>query len=104
MTERIPAPPVYIWLVGDEPQVGPLHTYAEAFSRWRRGVDPRPSATVLTWEDDSDPVTWNVLVTPVPVRCSDRRVYRRRFRIAVPGSPGDVHVYVDEPDTTEGTS
>lgn len=86
--------PVYIWVVGDEPDTGSLHAYAQAWARWRSGQGPRPSETVLTWDDTSDPVTWNVDVT-LAIIWGDGR---RRYRIAVPGLSSEVYVLVREPD------
>mgnify|MGYP001559568457 FL=1 len=99
MTKRHPAPPIYIWVVDGEPETGTLRNYADDWMRWRGGICSRPSKTVLTWDDISDPITWDVVVTPGTRLGGERR----RYRIAVSGFPDEVHVTVNDPDETEGT-
>lgn len=100
MTERTPGPPVYIWVTDGEPETGTLQNYAADWTRWRRGLGSRPSTTVLTWDDTTDPISWNVIATPQD-RTADGR---RRYRIAVLGCCDVVHLTVDEPGMEEGTS
>ena len=94
MPEPRTAHPGYIWVVGGKARTGPLHGYAKAWAKWRRGEGPRPSKTVLTWDDTSDPITWNVTVTPLEYWDDGRRLYR----IEVQGLHDEVHVLVPESD------
>lgn len=89
---RTPTHPVYIWTIGGRPETGSLDAYATAWALWRRGRGPVLSKTVLTWDDTSDPLTWNVTVTPLKF-CDDGR---RLYSITVASHHGEVHVLVPE--------